>query len=433
VTAERDCVIVSPYFPPSVLAGAHRARLLTKHLPAVGWRPTVICVDEAYHEEALDPDFANFAQLDAEIIKVGALPIKLTRPFGLGEISARAWRPLRAALFARLKRSPVGTVLITGSPYYPMLLASEIRKRFGVPVVLDFQDPWVSAWGATQPFLSKQGLSHALARVLEPRALRHADFVTSVSAIQNAELAQRHPWFDASRMAAIPIGGDREDFRSLVMSGGAPAPLDPMHVTLSYVGTIWPAVNDSLKLLLRAVAHLKTARPKIYASLRLNFVGTTADPNGRGGYRVMPLAEQEGVADIIIETPERIGYLKALAITRRSEGILMLGSDEPHYTASKIYGVLMSGRPYLSLFHQDSSSHAILTAAGGGLAIGFTPEGRWSLIEAIADGLTRFVEHPDSFDKADPLSYTDYEASAIAARFGNVFDHLLLAKQQAVS
>src|SRR5207302_1791874 len=117
-------------------------------------------------------------------------------------------------------RHAADAVLITGSPYYPMLLAPEIRRRFRVPVVLDFQDPWVSAWGAAQPRFSRAGLVYRAAAILEPRALHGADFVTSVSENQNAEMAARYRWLDASRMAAIPIGGDPDDFAAL-RSGSA--------------------------------------------------------------------------------------------------------------------------------------------------------------------------------------------------------------------
>ena len=50
-----NCLIVSPHFPPSTLAGVHRARHLAKHLPAHGWEPVVIAVDPAQHVEAKDP------------------------------------------------------------------------------------------------------------------------------------------------------------------------------------------------------------------------------------------------------------------------------------------------------------------------------------------------------------------------------------------
>lgn len=203
----RTCIIVSPYFPPSTLAGVHRARHLAKHLPAAGWTPIVVCVDEAYHEEQLDPGLAALVPTSLEVVKVAALSPRVCRPLGLGEISLRAWRPLRRAVLRLLETRAVGTVLITGSPYYPMLLANEIKQRFGVPVVLDFQDPWVSAWSGTHSRWWKSSVSHRLSVMLEPRAVRAADFITSVSDRQNAEMRGRYPWLEAACMAAIPIGG----------------------------------------------------------------------------------------------------------------------------------------------------------------------------------------------------------------------------------
>ncbi len=42
VRVSSNVVIVSPYFPPSSLAGVHRARHLAKHLPSFGWHPIVV-------------------------------------------------------------------------------------------------------------------------------------------------------------------------------------------------------------------------------------------------------------------------------------------------------------------------------------------------------------------------------------------------------
>ena len=211
----RKVLIVSPFFPPSTLAGVHRARHLAKHLPAAGWTPIVLCVDEAYQEERLDLGLARLVSSSTEVIKVAALSAKLTRPFGVGEVSLRAWGPIRREVKRLLGSRKIDAVLITGSPYYPMLLAEPIKRRFAVPVVLDFQDPWVSDAGAKQPKFSKAGLSHHLATVLEPLALRGADYITSVSDRQNADMAARYPWLDRAQMASLPIGGDSDDFAAL--------------------------------------------------------------------------------------------------------------------------------------------------------------------------------------------------------------------------
>lgn len=423
----RTCIIVSPYFPPSMLAGVHRARHLAKHLPAAGWTPIIVCVDEAFHEERLDPGLATLVPASIEIVKVPALPQRICRPLGLGEISLRAWRPLRAAVMRLLDTRDIGAVLITGSPYYPMLLAGQIKRRFGVPVVLDFQDPWVSAWGATQPRLSKVGAAHRLATLLEPKAVAAADFITSVSETQNAEMRARYSRLTAERTAAIPIGGDPEDYDALrtVLPSASGFVLDTSRINLSYVGTIWPSVLGTVRTLILALAEVRARRPEIYVRLRLNFIGTTENSHAPDGRWVRPLAEAAGVTVAVTEEPRRLPYLEALSLQARSDAILLLGSAEPHYTASKIYGVMMSGRPYLSVFHHASSSHDILSRAGGGIALGFDGAAALpDLVSPLAEVLICLATAPDSFGRADPATYEAYTARQIATKYASIFDRL---------
>lgn len=428
---ERTAIILSPYFPPSTLAGVHRARHLAKHLPAAGWRPIILCVHENWHEHEPDPALAALVPEGTEIVKVGALSHQITRPFGVGEISLRAWFSLRKELMRLLACRTIGAVLITGAPFFPMMFAPTIRRRFGTPVVLDFQDPWVSSWGASRAALTKAGLAHRLATRLEPKALRGADFVTSVSDTQNAEMAARYPWLDRSRMAAIPIGGDPEDFVALRSANEVPDDIDlePGLIHFSYVGTMLPRAGSLMRAVFRAFASLRAAEPLLGSRIRFNFVGTSNQPSDVAIFRIRPIAEAEGVSDAVREVPRRIPYLSALRIMARSNGVLLIGSDEPHYTASKIYPALMCGRPFLSLFHHASSAHAILSAAGGGRALAFeTPEELAQLDAALVDGLRTLAIRAETLGAVNRAAYAPYEASAIAARFGDIFD--LLASER---
>src|SRR5262245_11942357 len=79
--------LVSPYFPPSNVAGVHRTRHLAKHLPAVGWTPVVLSVDPVHHEEHLDLALAALIPKEIEVLKTGALPAGLTRALGVGDLS----------------------------------------------------------------------------------------------------------------------------------------------------------------------------------------------------------------------------------------------------------------------------------------------------------------------------------------------------------
>jgi glycosyltransferase involved in cell wall biosynthesis len=424
----RTCIIVSPYFPPSTLAGVHRARHLAKYLPAAGWDPIVVCVDEDYHEQRLDPTLAQLVPSSVEVVKVSAISQRLCRPFSFGEISLRAWWPLRNAVMRILESREVGVVLITGAPFYPMLLAGEIKRRFRVPVVLDFQDPWVSAWGGSLPIWSKGGLAHKLALMLEPRALRSADFVTSVSETQNRELRGRYPWMSAAKMAAIPIGGDPEDFEMLRHSppNNKPGLFRQDKITLCFVGTFMPRTGPVMELLLRAFAQARRAQPLLMDRVDLLFVGTSNQPDDKTTFSVKPIAIDLGVADAVQEIPQRLPFLEAISILSCADGILLIGSDEPHYTASKIYPALMAQRPCLSIFHESSSSHEILSRASGVIAFGFSGAAMLQkLVEPLADAIVRIATAPDALGKPDPAVYEAFTARTIARRYADVFNLLV--------
>ena len=419
----KRCLIVSPHFPPSTLAGVHRARHLAKHLPAHGWQATVLCVDPQHHIEKLDPGLAGLVPSDIQIVRTGAIPVHFTRPFGIaGDIGLRGYFHLRAAVAREITRMRVDAVLITGSPYYPMLMAGWIRRRWNVPVVLDFQDPWVSHVAAEAPLRSKVGISHCLAVGLEPQAVRNAAFITSVSERQNDEMAARYPWLDRTCMADIPIGGDPDDFDALrrVMPSDQP---ESHRVTFSYVGTALPRSNYLVRALFRGLSKLRSQNPNLVERLHLRFVGTSNQPNDSKTFRIRPLAESEGVSDLVTEEPARVPFLDALRVLATTDVVLMIGSDEPHYTASKIYPGLMSGRPFLSIFHRMSSSHEILTRAGGGLALAFgTADELDALVPAIAEGLERLVSNPGAFGQANPAAYAPFTAHAVAGEFADVFE-----------
>src|SRR6185503_16191420 len=115
-----------------------------------------------------------------------------------------------------------------------------------------------------------------------------------------------------------------------------------------------------LRLLLRALDRARRDDPAA-ARLRLHFFGTS-NQSTPDAYRVLPLAREYGVADAVTESPGRLDYLEALSVLTHASGILLLGTSERHYTASKLYPALLAARPILALFHEASSVVSILRA-----------------------------------------------------------------------
>ena len=271
-------------------------------------------------------------------------------------------------------------------------------------------------------------MAHRLSIALEPTAVRSASWITSVSQMQNEEMADRYSWLDRKRMSAIPIGGDPDDFlisRKLALTNRAIG-LDRSRVNICYVGTFLPRAGPIVRALFQAAAMLKQDRPDVAAKLRFVFVGTSNQPPGyaadTSGHRVLPIAAEVGVEDMVEEHAARVPFAEALTLNANASGLVLLGSDEPHYTASKIYPALMSGRPFISLFHAQSSSHYILARSGGGATFAFTdPSQLSSLTPEIEKAIARMVENPTSFGKANPAAYAPYTAHAIAGAFADVF------------
>lgn len=420
----RTVILLSPHFPPNPLAGVHRARHLAKHLPAHGWRPIVVRAEDAAYVERLDPALAALVPDSVEQVKVKTIDPRLARLVGFGDIGLRGYRQFAAAIDDVVRDHQPAAVFVTGGPYYHMLLAGRVKRRHGIPVVADFQDPWVSAHGATLPPFSRGGLAHRMAVMLEPRVVRASAFITSVSQIQNEQLAARYPWFDASAMAAIPIGADPEDF--VQAASGQVAPRDPGKIVLRYVGAYWSRAEPCLRQFFRGVALLRASDPQLANRLQLEFIGTASSnqPNESLDRPVLRIAQREGVGELVAEHPQRAPFPEALRLMSLADGLLLIGSDEPHYTASKIYPALMSAKPYLALFHAQSSAQDVLRRAGGGSALAYDPNRLEDLPGQVAAALADLAARPLSFGPIDPQAYAANTAHAVAGQYADIFDRI---------
>lgn len=432
----RRLLFVSPHFPPDTTAGTHRARLLAPHLPTHGWDVTVLTVDPRDYEGRLDPELEALVPDTVRTVRVRALSPRWTRPLGLGDLGLRALPGLARTGARLLARERYDAVLITIYPTYPAVLGPRWRRRFGVPFVLDYQDPWVGAWGATTGPGGrvdwKSRATRKLAEWLEPRVLRQADGLTAVSAATLDEALARSPGLPRPPTLELPIGGEPADFAALAGRSRRNGWFDPgdglLH--LAYVGTLLPLGFETLRALLLAVAALRSDRPELARRLRLHFFGTSNQTAADAPARVLPLAAELGVAELVTEHPARLDYLDALAVQVRATALLLLGSSERHYTASKLYPALLARRPLLALYHEASTVvEGLRRAARPPTARLVTYDdatratGR---VEEITRQLAALLESP-RFDPADvdEAALVQFSADHLAGRLGQFLDGIL--------
>jgi len=160
----------------------------------------------------------------------------------------------------------------------------------------------------------------------------------------------------------LPIGWDRGDLDHVAPS--APQFADDGCVHLSYVGTLLPAGFETLRALLAALAAERTRVGSAASRIRLHFFGTSNLRTSDAPPRVLPIATEYGLADIVTEHAPRLDYFDALAVLRASNAVLLLGSGERHYTPSKVFPAVVAERPVLALIHEASNAADLLQRLG---------------------------------------------------------------------
>jgi hypothetical protein len=158
--------------------------------------------------------------------------------------------------------------------------------------------------------------------------------------------------------------------------------------------------------------------------LRLHFVGTSYAKQGRGEPSVAPLAKELGVGDLVHEQTDRIPYLEGLALLRTSDAVLLIGSDDPGYSASKVYPCILAGRPLLAVLHRDGLAGDVVRACSAGSAIGFASgESAEQLSARIEPELRHLLDLPrDAVPPTDWSAFAPYTARAMTRRQCEVFD-----------
>lgn len=410
----RNVAIIGADFVPSSLPPAVRIRFFARYLPEFGWNPIVLTTDPACYECPVDPENEALVPPGLEVIRTKAIPAALSRRIGIGDLGMRSfwhqWR--RAAQLCRERR--IDLLFIPAPPYVTMLLGRLLHMQFGIPYVIDYIDPWVTGYYWTLPRAQrppKHALAYAMARVLEPLALKNASGITGVSQGTIDGVVALHPWLNRSlaATAAIPYGGEPADFDYLRLHPRSQRLFDPRDglIHVCYVGAFIRPMFDTARALFAAVAQGLRANPDLYGRLRLHFAGTNYAPSQDSLNVALPLAEEAGIAGIVTEHPARLPYLEALQVLLDSHSVMVLGSDAPHYTASKVFPGILARRPLLTIFHKASSVVDILNRTRAGHVITYdadSPPARH--VAEIERALTELLLRPAGYEP--PTQWSEF-------------------------
>jgi len=363
-------LIVSPHFPPINAPDMHRVRMSLPHYRENGWTPFVLTVKPEAQDMPVDASLSDFIPDDVTVHHTGALPLGLTRPFGVGNAGLRALAPLYFAGARMIRANHIDVVFFSTTMFVVTVLGRLWKRRLGVPYVVDMQDPWYTTYYDDRPRDDrppKHAAAQQMNRRLERWTMKGVDQLIAVSPGYLSTLRERYPWIRQGQCTTIPFGASERDFDVALAKGGTPA-ADPWRGV--YVGAGGTIMSTAARILFRALASGR-ARGERFRRVTLEFTGTSYAPAAQARPSLAPIAAAEAVGDRVQESTDRIGYQAALRALRSAGFLVLIGSDDPDYNASKVFTYLLAQRPLIAIVHEASPMAELLRRSRANVVVTF--------------------------------------------------------------
>ena len=404
------------------MAGVHRARLFAQHLPSFGWEPVIITVHENYYEEKLDLNLVKLLPTNLRIEKVGAKVLGKKRI--IGDIGLRAFKPLYRKAKELITEEQIDFLYIPIPSFYCALLGRWLHRTTRIKYGIDYIDPWVHHFPGSEKIFSRHWFSTKLAKILEPIAVKNASLITGVAEGYYQPVLDRNPLLKNIVTGAMPYGGEEKD-HAIVTSLQIEPYLFKKNFNkfqFVYAGAMLPKAYLPLEKIFQAIVADKNTFEKV----EFHFIGTGKTPDDRNGFNIKPLAETFGLYNsIIFEYPARIPYLDVLLHLNIADAVFILGSTEPHYTPSKVYQAVLSGKPIFAVLHKESSAVKVIEKSKAGIVLSFNGEEDVETIQqSFSSSFIAFKKFKNAFVKNQiELSiFEEYSAFEVTKKLAELLD-----------
>jgi glycosyltransferase involved in cell wall biosynthesis len=418
-TGASRVLMIAPYFPPVSVVGARRPLMLVRHLPRHGWHPVVLAARPGL--EPIDPTLSDLVPADIPVVReygrsdatlqAGSHPELRERRRPLLRWDAGYLTPLDRYLWStpaafhtamRLVHEYRPRVVhVCADPWSPLLAGLALKRRTGLPLVVDLRDPW--SLQASKMVLRPPPTRWAV-RAIEARVFRAASKV-----VLNSEDA---------REAYVAVYRDRipEDRFTVVRNAFDLELFDDRPAELSRAFTVLhfghfrrlvpgePLLRGFARFVARAGLSPETAR--------LRLVGGARDED-------RAVARELGLESYLDYLPT-IPYRQGLPLLRSADVLALVSLGEnARVIPAKLYDYFAARRPILAITDQAEPAR-LVTGAGAGLV---APPADPERIAAALSDLRRVASGPDR-GAVPEAAVAPFAAAVQAERFAAVLNEV---------
>ena len=376
-------LIISYYWPPAGGISVLRSLKFAKYLHQMGWEVVVYApanadyplIDEGNFRDIpeevevirgkiLEP-FAAFKKLsgrkphdsanpvyqrDKKSSIVDSLSIWVRANFFIPDARALWIRPSVKRLSRYLRSKPVDVLLTDGPPHTNTVIAARLSKKFNIPWLADFQDPWTQV--DYYKMMKISGPADWIHKKMEQSVFRIAKHITIVRPSWKKDLES----IGAQNVSVVYWGYDEDDFKSI-----SPDP-DPDTFTIIHAGTVGfdrlpNAFIDEIGLLVKQLPDQK---------IEVLFYGPV-------DYELKEQVHQLGLEKVVLfkGNIERQAMLKKLMECDLQLLLLNKADNAKGRLPGKLYEYLRVKKPILGLGLPGSDADQILQNTGTGIVLNY--------------------------------------------------------------
>ena len=415
----RRVLVVAFHYPPdNTSTGVLRTLKFTQYLHEHSWASTVLTVPPHLYYSS-DPASISKIPQHVEVHRTAAVDIK--EALGVGgvypsvlAVPDRYWSWLFSGTRA-------GKALLSSGRFdavyttYPVPTAHwiglRLKKRFGLPWIADFRDPWVED---SMPWYRRK-----LEGMLEARVMRHADRIICNTPAMRRFFLERYPQCDPAKFVTITNGYDEPDFAQI-----EPLREDKFHII--YPGVISTGNRHPRPLL--AGVRLALDRGWLSADdLKITFLGCGEWAESAEFKQAL---QQYGLSAQVDCVVKRIPYAEALrrlagadVLTVLSEMATAGTEAEQAWTRlqvpAKVYEYLRIGNPMLALVSEGAVKE-VLAETGGGAPV--SPDDTEGIAAALQTLYAR--RHASRAAQDVPVSIRNYSREQLTAQLAAELNRL---------
>ena len=260
--------------------------------------------------------------------------------------------PAHRLATSELKSGSYDAVYTTSSPDSTHLVGLALRRKFGLPWIADFRDPWTERMSYAPP----TPLHHRLHRTLERRVLENADTILVTSPETRDCFLKLAPALDPGRVRVLTNGFDEEDFLGCETAAARP-PRE--NAPILHAGQLNP--ERPLDPFLIGLSRFLEIQPDRAAEVRTLFLGAHYEEDRE-------LVRRHGLAEHVVfsgNCPHR----ESVEALCRARVLLLLEQDSDRgrlILPGKVFEYLRAGRPILGIVPKGGAADHLIRETGAG-------------------------------------------------------------------